>query len=115
MSTFNSNGSLCGASFFISSLFHLFVGLTFAVIIICIPTTFWEISDRLFLALGILLLILVFFPGIGSEVNGAYRWLKIGPVGLQPSEIMKFFTLVYISGYSMRRLRDLQSHWFGKY
>ena len=100
-------------NFFTKQLFHLFVGLTFAVIIICIPTTFWEISDRLFLALGILLLILVFFPGIGSEVNGAYRWLKIGPVGLQPSEIMKFFTLVYISGYSMRRLRDLQSHWFG--
>ena len=66
----------------------------------------------IFLGFGIFLLILVLIPGIGIEVNGAHRWLRIGPVGFQPSEIMKFITIVYVAGYSVRRLKDLQSHWF---
>ncbi|GIS75893.1 MAG: hypothetical protein CM1200mP12_16120 [Gammaproteobacteria bacterium] len=56
---------------------------------------------------------MVFIPGIGIEVNGSHRWIRIGPVGLQPSEIMKLFSIVYIAGYSVRRLNDLQSNWLG--
>ena len=91
---------------------HLFIGLFFFSLLLAIPTSFWEDFDRLLLGFGIFLLILVFIPGIGLEVNGAHRWLRLGPIGLQPSEIMKFITLVYIAGYSARRLKDLQSHWF---
>ena len=71
-----------------------------------------EKSDRFFLALGILFLVLVFVPGIGVEVNGAQRWIRFGSIGLQPSEIIKFMTIVYVSGYCVRRFKDLQSHWF---
>ena len=91
---------------------HLLVGFILFGLFLFIPLTFWENFDRLFLGFGIFLLILVFIPGIGIEVNGAHRWLRIGPVGLQPSEIMKFITIVYVAGYSVRRLNDLQSHWF---
>ena len=91
---------------------HLLVGFILFGLFLLIPLTFWENFDRLFLGFGIFLLILVFIPGIGIEVNGAHRWLRIGPVGLQPSEIMKFITIVYVASYSVRRLNDLQSHWF---
>ena len=91
---------------------HLLVGFMLFGLFLFIPLAFWENFDRLFLGFGIFLLILVFIPGIGIEVNGAHRWLRIGPVGLQPSEIMKFITIVYVAGYSVRRLNDLQSHWF---
>lgn len=64
------------------------------------------------MGLGIVLLLLVFIPGIGIEVKGASRWIRVGPIGLQPSEVMKFITIIYVSGYCVRRLKDLQSHWF---
>jgi len=91
---------------------HLIVGLLLFGLFLSVPLTFWESFDRIFLGFGIFLLILVLIPGIGIEVNGAHRWLRIGPVGFQPSEIMKFITIVYVAGYSVRRLKDLQSHWF---
>ena len=92
---------------------HLIAGLFLFSLFLSIPLAFWETFDRLFLGLGILLLIMVFIPGIGIEVNGSHRWIRIGPVGLQPSEIMKFLSIVYIAGYSVRRLNDLQSNWLG--
>lgn len=92
---------------------HLIAGLFLFSLFLSIPLAFWETFDRLFLGLGILLLIMVFIPGIGIEVNGSHRWIRIGPVGLQPSEIMKLLSIVYIAGYSVRRLSDLQSNWLG--
>ena len=92
---------------------HLIAGLFLFSLFLSIPLAFWETFDRLFLGLGILLLVMVFIPGIGIEVNGSHRWIRIGPVGLQPSEIMKFLSIIYIAGYSVRRLKDLQSNWFG--
>ena len=91
---------------------HLIVGLLLFGLFLSVPLAFWESFDRIFLGFGIFLLILVLIPGIGIEVNGAHRWLRIGPVGFQPSEIMKLITIVYVAGYSVRRLKDLQSHWF---
>ena len=92
---------------------HLIAGLFLFSLVLSIPLAFWETFDRLFLGLGILLLIMVFIPGIGIEVNGSHRWIRIGPVGLQPSEIMKLLSIIYIAGYSVRRLNDLQSNWLG--
>jgi cell division protein FtsW len=44
------------------------------------------------LFLGLILLTLL--PGLGTSVNGATRWLAIGPVGIQPSELMKPFLVL---------------------
>ena len=98
--------------FFYKQFLHLVVGFTLFAFLLTIPLAFWESFDLVLFVLGIFLLILVFLPGIGLEVKGAYRWLRIGPIGLQPSELIKFLTLIYISGYSVRRLKDLRPHWF---
>jgi cell division protein FtsW len=50
------------------------------------------------------LLVLVLIPGIGREVNGAQRWLSLGPVNLQPSELMKLFAALYAADYTVRKL-----------
>ena len=78
-----------------------------------IPLNFWSSYDRLFITFGILLLFSVFIPGIGIEVNGANRWIRIAGFGLQPSEIMKFLSILYISCYSVRRIKEIQTHWLG--
>ena len=58
---------------------------------------------------GVALLILVLVPGIGKEVNGAQRWLNLGPVNLQPSELMKIFAVLYAADYTARKLQDMDS------
>ena len=78
-----------------------------------VPLNFWSSYDRLFITFGILLLFSVFIPGIGIEVNGANRWIRIAGFGLQPSEIMKFLSILYISCYSVRRIKEIQTHWLG--
>ena len=99
--------------FFFRQLLHFFIGIILITLIVFIPLSFWEKYDRLLLFSGILLLCAVFIPGIGVEVNGANRWIRIAGFGLQPSEVMKFIAIVYISAYSVRRINDLQTSWFG--
>ncbi|HMV71377.1 MAG TPA: putative lipid II flippase FtsW, partial [Pseudomonadales bacterium] len=60
-------------------------------------------------------LALVLVPGIGREVNGATRWIAVGPLNLQPSELMKLFFIVYLAGYMTRRQHELQSRWSGMF
>ncbi len=46
---------------------------------------------------SMVLLALVYVPGIGLEINGSKRWIDLGITSVQPSEIAKFFLIVYIA------------------
>ncbi len=50
-----------------------------------------------FLFISFLLLLLVFIPGIGKKVGGANRWIDLGIISFQPSEIVKIFLIFYLS------------------
>ncbi|HEU4354420.1 MAG TPA: FtsW/RodA/SpoVE family cell cycle protein [Actinomycetota bacterium] len=49
--------------------------------------------------LGIVLLLLPIVPGIGRTINGARLWVRIGPIGFQPSEIGKVLIVVFLASY----------------
>lgn len=47
----------------------------------------------------LVLLVFVFFPGIGVRALGASRWVRLGPIGLQPAELAKLAMVVYLSAW----------------
>ena len=55
------------------------------------------------------LLVLVFVPGIGHEANGANRWLDLGPVNFQPSELMKVVAVLFAADYVVRKQQHMDS------
>ncbi len=82
----------------------LSIGLVGAAVAFQVPMKAWErIAPWLFVA-GFVLLALVLIPGIGREVNGARRWLPLGFVNLQPSELMKLFAVLYAADYTVRKM-----------
>ena len=101
------------SAIFNRQFFYIILGMIGLFSCFFVPLNFWTSYDRLFITFGILLLFLVFIPGIGIEVNGANRWIRIAGFGLQPSEIMKFLSILYISCYSVRRIKEIQTHWLG--
>ncbi len=67
----------------------------------------WERLGPWLFLLGVCLLGLVLVPGVGRTVNGATRWIPLGVLNMQPSELMKFFAVIYISGYLVRRQTEV--------
>lgn len=68
-----------------------------------IPLQLWRVASPVLLGVCALMLVLVFVPGLGREVNGSMRWLSFGPFNLQPSEPMKLAMVLYLAGYLVRR------------
>jgi cell division protein FtsW len=60
-----------------------------------------------FAACSVLTLILVRIPGIGHEINGSWRWFKIGPLTVQPSEIAKLAIIILFSWWLARNQRRI--------
>ena len=58
-------------------------------------------------------LALVHVPGIGREVNGARRWISIGPIGLQPSEIAKWGVPIIVAWYAVQQQARLRTFKWG--
>jgi cell division protein FtsW len=58
-------------------------------------------------ALSVLMLVLVRIPGIGHTINGSWRWFKIGPLTVQPSEIAKVAIILLFSWWLSRNQRRI--------
>jgi cell division protein FtsW len=74
-----------------------------------IPTRVWQQAAPYLFLSGIALLILVLIPGVGREVNGSRRWLSIIVITLQPSELMKLFSAMYVADYTVRKAALMSS------
>lgn len=72
-----------------------------------IPYTFWEkIAVPLF-AINLIFLLMVFIPGLGPRLLGAKRWIIIGPMSFQPSELMKMTLAIYMAKVAITKHKPI--------
>lgn len=76
---------------------HWVIGLMALLVGYFIPTSIWTKSSPWLYGGSILLLMLIFVPGIGREFNGAHRWLAIGGFTFQPIEIVKLSVVAFFA------------------
>lgn len=77
----------------------LLMGLAAGAVVACTPLALWREYGWLMLLLAVAALILVLIPGVGTEVKGSKRWLRVGPVNLQASELAKFCSIIFFASY----------------
>ena len=88
-------------------LFALLLGTMTSLLAFQIPVRTWEKWAPWLFAGSLLLLVIVLVPGIGRGVNGARRWIGLGVMNFQPSELAKLATVLYAADY-IRRKMDIQ-------
>ncbi|MFT4058983.1 MAG: putative lipid II flippase FtsW [Legionella sp.] len=89
--------------FLIRQSCYLLAGLLIALFVIRTDSSFWERISTPMLIICLLMLLVVLVPGIGRTVNGSRRWLALGPIGIQVSELAKLTMIFYLSGYLVRQ------------
>ncbi len=89
------------------------IGLAGGWLMYQIPLRLWEHVSLPLLLLAFLLLGVVLIPGIGRTVNGATRWIMLGPVALQVSEVAKLLVALYLAGYMVRHGQAVRERFSG--
>lgn len=92
-------------------LLALVVAFVAGLIAFQIPAGNWEKIAPWLLVASLLMLILVLIPFIGREVNGARRWISLGLMNFQPSEVAKLAVLLYAADYMVRKM-DVKERFF---
>jgi cell division protein FtsW len=89
--------------FLLRQAIYTLMAIAMAVAVFQIPMRAWQqMAPWLFFS-GLLLLVVVLIPHIGKVVNGSRRWIGLGFANLQPSELMKFFAVIYAADYTTRK------------
>ncbi|MDJ0748551.1 MAG: putative lipid II flippase FtsW [Woeseiaceae bacterium] len=89
------------------------LGTIAGAVCLFIPMQVWRNLGPLVLLLGLVLLAVVLVPGVGHEVNGSTRWVRVGFMNLQVSEPARLCFLMYLSGYLVRRNKALREEFMG--
>lgn len=104
-------GGISNEFFVIRHVISISVALVAAVAVSQIPMDVWR-ANAIWLLLGTIgLLVAVLIPGIGISVNGARRWLPLGLMSFQPSELAKLTVVIYAADYMVRRM-DVREKFF---
>ncbi|MDH3695590.1 MAG: FtsW/RodA/SpoVE family cell cycle protein, partial [Gammaproteobacteria bacterium] len=108
-STTVATGEFAGSThyLFLQSTYIAF-GLFLMWLVSRIEIDWWRSASRVLLIVAAVLLLLVLIPAIGVEVNGSRRWLPLGPIRVQASEVAKLCILIYAADYLARKTETLQ-------
>jgi len=108
-SMYYAEENMAGQSYYFVKRHFIYLclaGVMFAAVTLQ-PIRRWQQFGPYLLIAGLVLLVAVLF--IGRSVNGAKRWIALGPISIQVSEFIKLFVIAYIAGYLVRRSDELQT------
>jgi cell division protein FtsW len=90
--------------FLVRHILSIGVAFVAALLAFQVPVATWEkVAPYLFIA-SLVLLMAVLVPFIGKGVNGARRWIALGVLNFQPSELAKFAVVLYAADYMVRKM-----------
>lgn len=92
---------------------YLMMGMMVALFVMCLPMSVWQRYSGYLLLFTLLLLVIVLIPGIGKRVNGSQRWLSLGFISIQVSEIAKVCAVIFFASFFARRYQELHFGWQG--
>ncbi len=96
-------------SFVLRQFAYVAIGLFVSTMVLTVPMTAWRRMTVALFCVTVVLLVLVLIPGIGKKANNAMRWLPVGPVTFQPSELMKVAVILLTADYVIRKKEYMQS------
>ena len=97
--------------FFQRHIISILMAVSVSAVVTQIPMSTWEKLAPWLFVLSLILLILVLIPHVGKVVYGARRWLPLGIMNFQPSELAKLAIVLYASDYMVRKM-DVKEHFF---
>jgi cell division protein FtsW len=97
------------AHFLVRHAFALFIGLSMGLVAFQIPVKVWDKYAPKLFVISLILLVIVLVPFVGKGVNGARRWIPLGVMNFQPSELMKLAVVLYAANYTVRKQEWMQT------
>lgn len=88
-------------------LYGIFIGLPALWVMSRVDYHVWKKYAFPLMVTAIVLLVMVMIPGIGLELLGAKRWISIGGIIFQPSELVKIIFLIYLAVWLEARQKDI--------
>jgi cell division protein FtsW len=84
-----------------------------AAMVVLAKIDYRKMRPAVYILMGIslIMLVLVFVPGIGISANGARRWLRLWPTTFQPSEFVKIVMVIFLADYmdrNIQRMKDIR-------
>ncbi len=90
---------------------YLSLAFGLSILTLCIPMEAWQQYSRVLLLLSMVMLLSVLL--FGSSVNGAERWIVLGPLCIQPAEPSKLSLFCYLASYLVRKIEEVRSNFWG--
>lgn len=87
------------------------IGLVVALAVSQLPIALWEKFAPWVFVVALLLLVIVLLPFVGKVVNFSRRWIPLGFMNFQPSELAKLAVAMYAASYMVRRM-DTRENFF---
>jgi cell division protein FtsW len=89
------------------------LGAVAGSICLFVPVNFWRQTGPLMLLAAFGLLFVVLLPGVGYTANGSTRWIRLGGLNLQASELARLCLMIYLAGYLVRHNKALREEFAG--
>lgn len=91
----------------------LYLALAFGLSLVTlrIPMAVWQRYSNVMLLISLVMLLVVLV--VGSSVNGASRWIALGPLRIQPAELSKLSLFCYLASYLVRKVEEVRSNFWG--